>query len=86
MRIQSIVLEDHCDISVFGLNVVHELAVDAELTGADIFKTCDHTKCGGFAAARRTDENDEFLVSDFHVEILNSLETIGIYLVDILQR
>jgi hypothetical protein len=86
MRIQSIVLENHRDISVLGLNIVHELAVDPELTGADIFQAGDHTKCSGFTTARRTYEDDKLLIFDFHIEILNSVEAVGINLVDILQR
>ena len=86
MRIQSVVLEYHRDISVLGLNIIHELAVDFELTGADIFEAGDHTKCCGFAAARRTYEDNKFLILDFHIEILNSVEAVGINLVDILQR
>ncbi len=86
MGIQSIVLENHGDISVFGLYIIHAFAIDQEIAGRDIFKTCDHTKRCGFAAAGRTDEDDEFFVSDFHIEILDRMETIGIFLVYILKR
>ena len=46
VRIQSVVLEDHGDISVLGLDIVHHLAIDLEGSGCDILQTCDHTKCG----------------------------------------
>ena len=84
MRIQSVVLEYHRDVSVLGLNVVHELAVDLEFTGRDIFQTCNHSQSGGLSASGRTYENDEFLISDFHVEILNSLVAVRINLAYIL--
>ena len=85
VRIQSVVLEDHCDVSVLGLDVVHKLAVDLELTGGNVLKTCDHTKGGGLSASGRTYEDDELLVSDFHVEVSDSVISVGIYLVDINQ-
>ena len=47
MRIQSVVLEYHRDISVLRLYVVHNSVADLQLTGRDVFQTCDHTKCGG---------------------------------------
>jgi hypothetical protein len=84
MRIQSVVLEYHRDISVLGLNVIHELAVDLELTGRDVFQTCDHSQSGGLSASGRAYENDEFFIGDFHVEILNSLVAVGINLAYVL--
>ena len=69
--VQSVVLEDHGDIAVFRRDVVHELAVNDQLTAADLFKAGDHTKRGGLAAAGRSDQNDEFLVGDVQVECLN---------------
>ena len=36
VRIESVVLEDHRDISVLGFSVVDNLAVDIELTSGDI--------------------------------------------------
>ena len=45
MRIQSVVLENHRDISVLRLYIVHSLAIDEKITGRDILKACDHTKC-----------------------------------------
>jgi hypothetical protein len=85
VRIQSVVLEYHCDVSVLGLDVVHELAVDPELTGRDIFQTCDHSQSGGLSASGRAYENDKLFVSNFHVEILNSLIAVGINLAYILK-
>ena len=70
--VQSVVLEDHGDIAVFRRDVVHELAVNDQLTAADLFKAGDHTKGGGLAAAGRSDQNDEFLIGDIQVEFLNS--------------
>jgi hypothetical protein len=86
MRIQSVVLEYHCDITILGLYIVHQTVTDAQLAGADVFQTCDHTQCGGLTAAGRTYEDDELLIGDLQVEILNGFESVGINLADILQR
>ncbi len=85
MRIQSVVLEDHGDITVLGINVVHDFAVDLKCAGRDLLKAGDHTKGRGFSASGRSDEDDEFLVGDLKVEILDCLETVGILFADVLQ-
>ena len=45
MWIKSIVLEYHCDISVFWLYIIHYFSVNLQCTAGNILKTCDHTKC-----------------------------------------
>ena len=67
--IQSVVLENHRDISVLGSYVVAQLVADVELALGDIFKTCDHAQGGGLTAAGRTYQNDKFLVVDLQVEV-----------------
>jgi len=83
--IQSIVLENHGDISLFGGNIVNELTVDIELTFGDLFQTGDHSEGGGLTAAGRTNENDKFLIFDIEIEIGNSSYAAGILLIDALE-
>ena len=83
MRVQSVVLEHHCDISVLRSNIVCELIADVKLTLADLFEACDHSKRGGLTAAGRTNENDELLVFDVQAEICNSGNAAGIDFIDI---
>ena len=85
MRIQSIILEDHRDIAVLRLDIVHHLAVDLQRTARDILKAGDHAKRRGLSAAGRSDEDDEFLVRDIEVEILDRLEAVRIGLVNMLK-
>ena len=47
MRIQSVVLEYHRDISVLRLYIVNHSVTDLQFTGRDIFQTSDHTKGSG---------------------------------------
>ena len=78
MRIQGVVLENHGDVAVFRLDVVHFLSVDFQRTTGNILQACNHTKRRGLSASGRTYEDDEFLVSDFQVEILYGVETVRI--------
>ena len=80
MRIQSVVLEYHRDISVLRLNIIYSLAVDDQVTARDILETCNHSKGGRLTTARWSDEDDEFLILDIEVEILNSDEAVRIFL------
>ena len=85
MRIQRVVLEDHGDVAVLGIDVVHELAVDVELAPGDVLEAGDHAHRGGLAAARRADDDDELAIGDLKVEVVNrddalfgDLEAIGL--------
>jgi hypothetical protein len=69
MRIQSVVLEYHRDISVLGSYVVAELVADVEFALRDILKTRDHTESGGLTAAGRTYEDDELFILDLEVKV-----------------
>ena len=43
--IQSVVLENHCDIAVFGLHVVGKLVANVQFACGDFFKAGNHTQC-----------------------------------------
>ena len=80
MRIQSVVLEYHCDISILWLYVVHDLIVNLELTRRNFLQTCDHTKSSRLTTTRRSYEDYKFLIFYFKVEILYSLKSVWISL------
>ncbi len=69
MRIKRIVLENHRYITVFRSNIINKLVTDVDLTVGNFFKSRNHTESGGFTAARRSYENDKFLVFNFKVKI-----------------
>ena len=75
MRIQCIVLEDHGDIPVLRLYVIHTYPVDQQIASGNVLQAGYHTECSGFAAAGRTDENNEFLVRNLKVEVINRYNT-----------
>ena len=72
MRVERVALEDHRDVTVLGLNVVYELAVDVELAARNLFQAGNHAQRRRFAAARRANEHHELAVGHLEVEILNS--------------
>ena len=86
MRVQSIVLEHHRDVSVFRGHVVHSLVFDEQLAVGNLLQTCDHTQRRRFAAAGRTDEDDELFVLDLQTEIGNGRNSARISLVNVLQK
>ena len=86
LGIQSIALEHHCDLSFTGALVVGIFTVDQELAAADILQACDHTQSGGLAAAGGTNENDEFALFDFQVEIVHCMIAVGINFIYSFQR
>ncbi len=86
MRIQCVVLENHRDISVLRLDIVDDFAIDLQCAGGNVLEAGDHTERCGFAASGRTDEDDEFLVFDIKCEILDCMESVGVFFVDFIQR
>jgi len=62
MRIQSVVLEHHCDITVLRSDIVGQDVSYVELALADFFQTGDHTQSSGLTAAGRTYQNDKLFV------------------------
>ena len=79
VRIKSIVLEYHCDVSVLGFKIVNYLVIDTKLTRSYLLKSRDHTKRGGLTTTRRTDEYDKFLVVNVHTEVVNCLYASVVY-------
>jgi hypothetical protein len=69
VRIKSVVLENHRNLSVLRCYVVNKTGTDEKFTLGNLLKTCDHTKSGGFTATRRTYKNEKFAVLDLKVEV-----------------
>jgi len=55
MRIQSVVLENHCDISVLRSDIVYKTVAYIEFTFRDFFQTGNHSERCGLTAAGRSD-------------------------------
>ena len=85
VRVKRVVLENHRDVAVLGRNVVHALVADIEIAAADLLKAGHHAKRGGFSAAGRANEHDEFLVRDFKVEFLHRDDVLVVHLFDVFE-
>ena len=85
MGIQRVVLENHGDVAIFGRYVIHQFVSDIQLAVGDFFQTGDHAQCGGFTAAGRSDQNDEFLVFDIQAEIADGGYVTSVDFVDVLK-
>ena len=85
MRIQSVVLEYHCDISVFRLYIVYNSVTDLKGTTGDLLKTCDHTKGGRFTTSGRSYKDDKLFIFNFQVKVFYCFKTIRVSFVDVLQ-
>ena len=82
VRIKSIVLENHCDVSVLRSNVVYKTVADVELTFRDLFKTCDHTESCGLTTTGWTYKDDKFLILDFQINVGNGYYAAWVFLID----
>ena len=80
MRIEREKLEDEGDVAVAGLQRLHRLAVDQDVAGVDILKARNCAQRGRLAAARRSEENDEFLVGDRKVQLPDDVIVAEIFL------
>ena len=85
MRIKSVVLENHRDLSVLRSNVIYETVAYEKLTLGDLFKTCNHTKSCCLSASGRSNEYEKFLVLDLKVEVRYRGNTAGVFLINVLK-
>ena len=84
VRIKGVALEDHRDVAILRRDVVDKLVVDIQFAAGDVLKAGHHAQRGGLSAARRTDENDEFLVFNLEVEIADGHNIAGVDLINCL--
>ncbi len=69
--IQSVVLENHGHVSIFGRFLIDHPVTDDDLATADLFQPCHHTQNRRFAAPGRTDQHDEFIILNLQVDAVD---------------
>ena len=72
VRVQGVVLENHGDVAVLRRNVGDIAVANQDPAGVDVLKTCEHAQGGGLSAAGGSNEDQEFAIGDFNVELVNS--------------
>ena len=83
MRVERVVLEHHGDVAVARRHVVDDIAANPDLPAADFLQPGNHAQGGGFAAAGRADQHDEFMIGDFEVDAFNGLHAAFVFLDDL---
>lgn len=84
MRVEGIILEDHPDVAILGMQSDDGLAVDGDIAGSGIQKTRDDVQRSAFAAAAGTKQADQFSVLNIKADILQGLISVLIHLPEIL--
>ena len=84
-RDQGQLLIHHGNAALPGALLVGALAVDQEVSLADLLQTRDHPQRGGLTTAGGTDEHNELALLDLQIEIVHGMETIGVDFIYILQ-
>ncbi len=74
MRIERVILENHRDVAVLGLQIVDDAAVDRDGAGRDVLESGDHSQQGRLPATRWTDEDEEFLVKNLEAQRMQDLD------------
>ena len=71
MRVQSVVLEDHCDVAVLRLHRGDIIATDEDAALVDLFQAGQHAQSRGLTAARRANEHQELAVLNVKIQIIH---------------
>ena len=72
VRVERVVLEDHGDVTVLGLNVGDVAVTDEDATGVDVLQAREHAQGGGLTAAGGANEYEELAIGDLEVESVNA--------------
>ena len=74
VRIEGVILKNHRDVAVLGLQVVDDAAVDRDRAGGDVLEAGDHPQQSRLAATRRTDEHEELFVKNLEAQWMQDLQ------------
>ena len=77
MRVQGVVLEDHGDVAVLGLDIGDVLVPDENAPGVDVLQTGEHAQRSGLAASGGADQDEELAVGDREVQRVHARAVIA---------
>jgi hypothetical protein len=81
VRVERVVLEDHCDVAVLGLERIHDTLADDDFAAGDRLEARHHAQQRRLPATRWTDDDDELTVRHVHVDAVDHLD-MGVALPD----
>src|SRR5260221_328640 len=82
--VESVVLEDHRNVAVFGVHTIDQAVANVDATRAGFIEPSYHAQARAFATARWPDQDQEFLVLDLHADIVDNFHLVK-GLVDVLK-
>ena len=85
VRIECVVLKDHCDVPVLRRNVVDEQPIDVNFSLGDFLEAGNHPQHRRFAAARGSYEDHELAVAYPNIRVFNRNDLPVENLADILE-
>ena len=71
VRVERVVLEDHRDVAVLGLELVDQALADPDLARRDLLEAGDHPQGRALAAARGADQHHELAIGDREVDAVD---------------
>ena len=77
VRIQGVVLKDHGDVTLGGLQRIDQTATDVHFAFGDVFEPRHHAQQSALAAAAGAHDDDEFTVCNLHVHAVDDLHRLG---------
>ena len=80
MRVQGIILEDHTDPSALRGQIGDIVLAKINLTAGGPQQAADQIQAGGFTAARRAQQADQFAVRDLKGEIIDGNDLVRLVL------
>ena len=71
MRVEGVVLEDHGDIALAGLEPRDVFTIDEDAAAGDRLKSCEGAQGGGLTAAGRADEDEKLAIRNLEIEVFD---------------
>src|SRR5690349_8252306 len=79
MRIESVTLKYHCNISGPGWNVGNVGAIDEDITGARTFEPGNHAHKSRLAASGWTEQDEKFALMRGQIDAVNRKDIVEVF-------
>jgi hypothetical protein len=76
VRIESVALENHCQVAIARVEVVDYIASDADLACGYLLESSDHAEHRRLATAGRTHEHHKLAIADLEIEVGNRTRSV----------
>ena len=76
VRVERVILKHHRDVAVLRRQVVDHFAADQNIARGDFLEARDHAQRRAFAAARRADQHDEFVVRNVEIDAAHRFDIV----------